>query len=242
VPPGEFIPLAERSGLMGPLGDWVLEEGCRQLAVWAQDPRAADLVLAINISAVQIERPDFVEQVLVCVERAGVDPSKLKLELTESVLARDLNDVADKLRRLKERGIGCSLDDFGTGYSSLRYLQRLPLDQLKIDRSFVGNLLNTPSDAAIARTMIELGRSLNLQVIAEGVETDEQRRALLSMGCSRYQGFLFARPLDADQFLAFVHDAPASGVGTALVSKQAACGPCGPAIGPGLSVAATAEA
>jgi EAL domain-containing protein (putative c-di-GMP-specific phosphodiesterase class I) len=209
VPPVEFIPVAERCGLMGALGDWVLAEGCRQLAVWATDARTAQLTLAINVSAAQFQQSDFVQRVLATITGAGVAPTLVKLELTESMLARDIDDIAAKMQALKAHGIGFSLDDFGTGFSSLSYLRRLPLDQLKIDRSFVNNMLASPSDAAIARTVVDLGRSLGLQVIAEGVETDAQRRALVDIGCHTYQGYFFGRPMDDSQFLAFVRG-PAS--------------------------------
>jgi EAL domain-containing protein (putative c-di-GMP-specific phosphodiesterase class I) len=204
VSPAEFIPVAERSGLMLGIGDWVLAEGCRQLAAWAGDPRTAELTLAINVSAVQFQQSDFVERVLSTMGAAGVDPHRLKLELTETMLARDIDDIVARMQSLKARGVGFSLDDFGTGFSSLSYLRRLPLDQLKIDRSFVGNMLDSSRDAAIARAVVDLGRSLDLHVIAEGVETDAQRRALRAVGCRTYQGFLFARPMEAGQFVAFV--------------------------------------
>jgi EAL domain-containing protein (putative c-di-GMP-specific phosphodiesterase class I) len=209
VPPVEFIPVAERCGLMGALGDWVLAEGCRQLAMWATDTRTAHLTLAINVSAAQFQQPDFVQRVLATIAGAGVAPTLVKLELTESMLARDIDDIAAKMQALKAHGIGFSLDDFGTGFSSLSYQRRLPLDQLKIDRSFVNNMLASPSDAAIARTVVDLGRSLGLQVIAEGVETDAQRRALADIGCHTYQGNFFGRPMDDSQFLEFVRG-PAS--------------------------------
>ena len=197
VGPGEFIPVAERHGLMGALGGWVLAEGCRQLAAWAHDPRTAHLSLAVNVSAAQFEQPDFVDRVLASLARSGADPRRLKLELTESLLARDIDGVVLKMQALKTHGIAFSLDDFGTGYSSLGYLRRLPLDQLKIDRSFVAQMRSSASDAAIVRTVVELGRSLGLDVIAEGVETEDQRQALHTLGCAAYQGFLFARPMAA---------------------------------------------
>jgi EAL domain-containing protein (putative c-di-GMP-specific phosphodiesterase class I) len=200
VPPGEFIPLAERCGLMEPLGDWVLRTACAQLATWQQRPESAKLALSVNVSAVQFAQPDFVARVLGRVEQSGIDPSRLKLELTESMLAEDVDDIIAKMKALKTRGIGFSLDDFGTGFSSLNYLRRLPLDQLKIDQSFVRNMLQSDSDAAIAQTVVTLGRSLGLAVIAEGVETPEQRQALAAIGCSTYQGYLFGRPVPIADF------------------------------------------
>lgn len=213
VPPGQFIPLAEQCGLMVPLGDWVLRTACAQLAAWKQDPRTAHLMLAVNVSAMQIAQPDFVPRVLGRVEDAGIDPKRLKLELTESILANDLEDIIAKMTALKQRGIGFSLDDFGTGFSSLRYLQRLPLDQLKIDQSFVRNMLGSSNDAAIAQTVITLGRSLGLSVIAEGVETPAQRQFLTGLGCDAYQGYLFGRPMPAPDFEAVLAQASVRCVG-----------------------------
>jgi EAL domain-containing protein (putative c-di-GMP-specific phosphodiesterase class I) len=204
VPPGEFIPLAERCGLMAPIGDWVLRTACCQLALWSRDPLTRDLVLAVNVSASQFTQDDFVARVLAALESARAPASRLKLELTESMLAHDLDDVIAKMTQLKERGIQFSLDDFGTGFSSLTYLRRLPLDQLKIDQSFVHAMLDSANDAAIAKAVIELGRSLGLDVIAEGVETVAQWDALAELGCERYQGYLFSRPLPVDEFTAFV--------------------------------------
>jgi len=204
VPPGDFIPLAEQTGLILPLGDWVLKQACTQLAIWAQQPGMAHLKLAVNVSARQFRQPDFVAQVLSIVERCGVEPSRLKLELTESMLVNDIDDVIAKMQQLKARGVGFSLDDFGTGYSSLSYLKRLPLDQLKIDRAFVNDLLSNAHDAAIAQTVISLGQNLGLEVIAEGVETEGQRGFLFSIGCHAFQGFLFSKPLPLLDFDAFV--------------------------------------
>ncbi len=195
VSPAEFIPAAEESGLILPLGHWVLETAGTQLATWAARAEMAHLTLAVNISARQFRHPDFVDQVLAVLDRTGADPQKLKLELTESLLLDDVEDVIAKMTALKAHGVGFSLDDFGTGYSSLSYLKRLPLDQLKIDRSFVRDVLTDPNDAAIARTIVALGQSLGLSVIAEGVETEEQRDFLASHGCLAYQGYLFGRPL-----------------------------------------------
>jgi diguanylate cyclase (GGDEF)-like protein/PAS domain S-box-containing protein len=194
VPPGEFIPLAEDTGLILPLGHWVLETACAQLLAWADQPRLAHLTLAVNLSARQFRHPDFVQQVLAVIEQTGVDPNKLKLEITESLLLHDVEDVIAKMVALQAHGVGFSLDDFGTGYSSLSYLKRLPLDQLKIDQSFVRDVLADPNDAAIARTIVALAKSLGLSVIAEGVETEAQRDFLASEGCHAYQGYLFGRP------------------------------------------------
>lgn len=204
VPPGEFIPLAEETGLILPIGRWVLETACHQLAAWAADPRRAHLVIAVNVSARQFHQTDFVSQVLDVLEATGANPSRLKLELTESMLVADVEGVIAKMRALKGRGVGFSLDDFGTGYSSLAYLKRLPLDQLKIDQGFVRDILVDPDDAAIAKMVIALADSLGLKVIAEGVETLAQREFLARIGCINYQGYLINRPLPLDAFEEFL--------------------------------------
>ena len=200
VSPVEFIPLAEESGLILPIGHWVLETACRQLASWARRPETAHLNLAVNVSARQFRQEDFVDQVLGLLAQTGADPHRLKLELTESHLLEDIEGIIARMVELQAHGVGFSLDDFGTGYSSLSYLKRLPLDQLKIDRSFVQDVLSNPNDAAIVRTVVALGQTLGLAVIAEGVETAEQRDFLASAGCHAYQGYLFGRPLPLDAF------------------------------------------
>ncbi len=171
VSPGEFIPLAEDSGLILPLGNWVLETACTQLALWARDTLTQDLTLAVNVSARQFKQPDFVEYVLDLITYTGVNPKRLKLELTESLLVNDIEETTLKMTTLKANGVGFSLDDFGTGLLVAVYLKRLPLDQLKIDQSFVRDLMTDPNDAAIALAVITLGHALGLAVIAEGVET-----------------------------------------------------------------------
>ncbi|MCV2422303.1 EAL domain-containing protein [Paucibacter sp. DJ4R-1] len=201
VAPVQFIAVAEESALILPLGEWVLGAACHQLRAWAAQPATADWSLAVNVSARQFAQADFVASVLDALQRSGADPARLKLELTESMLVGDVDDVVAKMRALKDRGVGFALDDFGTGYSSLSYLKRLPLDQLKIDRSFVADLLTDSHDAAIARTILALGESLGLQVVAEGVETAGQHQQLLALGCQAFQGYWFGRPLPADQLL-----------------------------------------
>jgi diguanylate cyclase (GGDEF)-like protein/PAS domain S-box-containing protein len=196
VSPAEFIPLAEETGLILALGQWVLETACMQLAAWAACPRAAHLDVAVNVSARQFRHPDFFDQVVAALARTGANPHRLKLELTESVMVENVEDTIEKMTALKARGIGFSLDDFGTGYSSLSYLKRLPLDMLKIDRSFVSDGLSNANEAAIAKTIIALGQSLGLAVIAEGVETLEQKDFLARNGCHAYQGYLFGRPME----------------------------------------------
>ena len=206
VSPAEFIPLAEETGLILPLGDWVLETACTQLAVWATQPPIAHFTLAVNVSALQFKQPDFVERVLAVLGSTGANPHRLKLELTESMLADNVQDIIEKMFMLKARGVGFSLDDFGTGYSSLSYLKRLPLDQLKIDQSFVRDVMVDANDAAIAKTVVALAQSLGLGVIAEGVETEAQKDFLASSGCHAYQGYFFSRPLPLDDFESFAQD------------------------------------
>ncbi|MDO9198994.1 EAL domain-containing protein [Rhodoferax sp.] len=207
VSPAEFIPLAEETGLILPLGRWVLESACTQLALWATRADMAHLTVSVNVSPRQFHQRDLVEEVLATLERTGANPHRLKLELTESLLVSNIEDVIGKMHALKGKGVGFSLDDFGTGYSSLSYLKRLPLDQLKIDQGFVRDILIDPNDAAIARMVVALANSLGLTVIAEGVETAAQRDFLASQGCHAYQGYLFSRPLPLDEFEAFARRA-----------------------------------
>lgn len=200
VSPAEFIPLAEETGLILPLGLWVMETACNQLAIWANQADMAHLTLAVNVSAHQFRQPDFVAQVLAVLRNTGANPYRLKLELTESLLVKNVEDVIVKMAALKACGVSFSLDDFGTGYSSLTYLKRLPLDQLKIDQSFVRDILDNPNDAAIAKTIVALAQSLGLEVIAEGVETMAQRDFLAISGCHAYQGYFFSRPVQVADF------------------------------------------
>lgn len=204
VSPAEFVPLAEETGLILPLGSWVLETACIQLAIWANDPELAHLTLAVNVSARQFHQDDFVDQVLDVIERTNANPRRLKLELTEGMLVSNVEDVIAKILAIKEHGVDFSLDDFGTGFSSLGYLKRLPLDQLKIDQSFVRDILLDPHDAAISKMVIVLAENLGLSVIAEGVETQEQRDFLASQGCLAYQGYFFSRPLPLLEFEEFI--------------------------------------
>jgi diguanylate cyclase (GGDEF)-like protein len=198
--PGAFIPLAEETGLILPLGDWVLESACRQIAAWANRERTEHLTVAVNISARQLRESDFVSRVMAALDRTGANPARLKLELTESMLVDDIESVIAKMTEIKVMGIGFSLDDFGTGYSSLSYLKRLPLDQLKIDRSFVRDIVEDLSSRAIAQSVISLGQVMNRKVIAEGVETEDQLECLTSLGCDAFQGFLFGSPLPIEDF------------------------------------------
>jgi diguanylate cyclase (GGDEF)-like protein/PAS domain S-box-containing protein len=198
--PGEFIALAEETALILPLGDWALETACAQIAAWANRADAAHISIAVNISARQFRQPGFVDKVLAALDRTGANPKNLKLELTESMLVENIDDIIAKMTELRSHGLGFSLDDFGTGYSSLAYLKRLPLDQLKIDSSFVRDILLDVGSRAIAQSVISLGRALGLSVIAECVETEEQRSYLSHLGCHAFQGYLFSRPLPLDEF------------------------------------------
>jgi diguanylate cyclase (GGDEF)-like protein/PAS domain S-box-containing protein len=206
VPPADFIPLAEETGLILPLGLWVLETACQQLVQWAGQTELAHLTMAVNVSALQFHQGDFAEQVLAVLARTGARADRLKLELTESLLVSNVDDVVAKMKVLKAHGVGFSLDDFGTGYSSLSYLKRLPLDQLKIDQGFVHNLLVDADDAAIAKMIIALADSLGLEVIAEGVETELQLDYLSALGCHRFQGYLFSQALPAVAFERYVRN------------------------------------
>ena len=200
VLPSNFVPLAEETGLILMLGLWVLETACAQLARWAQLPELAHLSLAVNVSALQFHRPNFVEQVQCALAGSGANPHRLKLELTESLLVDDVDKVMEKMFMLKARGVCFSLDDFGTGYSSLTYLKKLPLDQLKIDRSFVKDILINPQDASITHTIITLAQNLGIGVLAEGVEVEAQRLFLANAGCHAYQGYLFSEAVPLGAF------------------------------------------
>ncbi|MDP4030261.1 MAG: EAL domain-containing protein [Gallionella sp.] len=200
VSPAEFIPLAEESGLILPLGHWVMATACQQLADWAVRPETAHLTVAVNVSAKQFHLPTFVEEVLSLVAYFQVNPAKLKLEITESLMVENVDDIILKMTALKNRGINFSLDDFGTGYSSLSYLKRLPLYQLKIDQSFVRDVLINPNGSAITKMIIALAQGMDLAVIAEGVETEAQRAFLELNGCHAFQGYLFSRPVPVKEF------------------------------------------
>lgn len=208
VAPNDFIPLAEQTGLILPIGGWVINAGCKQLTAWAKNPHFAHLTLAVNVSAQQFLQADFLNQTILAAQ--GLGANKLKLELTESCLAKDIDSIINKMGILKAAGIGFALDDFGTGYSSLNYLKRMPLDVLKIDKSFVKDVLTDANDAAIATTISTLGNSLGLKVVAEGVETNAQRQFLIETGCFSFQGYLFSPPLpilDFESYLVATSDA-----------------------------------
>ena len=205
VSPARFIPLAEETGLVLPLGRWVLHTACSLLAAWQAVPALAHLTMAVNVSSRQFRDAGFVADVARVLAITGAPPARLKLELTESLLVEDMAATIATMEALRAHGVRFSLDDFGTGYSSLAYLKRMPLEQLKIDQSFVRDLLTDPNDAAIVKTIIGLAASLGLEVIAEGVETDEQRDWLHGVGCMAYQGYFFSRPLPADQLERLLH-------------------------------------
>ena len=206
VSPSAFIPLAEETGLILPLGAWVLETACRQVAQWSKAPKTRDLTLAVKVSAQQFRQQDIVAQVLNVLNDTGVRAAKLKLELNESLLIADIEDIIAKTTALSEQGVGISLADLGTGYSSLSHLKRLSLDQLRIDQSFVRGLLTNSNDAAVTKSIFALAQSLDLRVSAEGVETQEQRDALAAHGCHVYQGYFFSQPLQVREFEQLLSD------------------------------------
>jgi diguanylate cyclase (GGDEF)-like protein/PAS domain S-box-containing protein len=200
VKPADFVPLAEETGLIFQLGIWVLETACTQLASWANRKEGAHLTIAVNVSAREFRQPKFVDHVLAAIDRTGANPNNLKIELSENMFAENAEEVIAKMNQLKSRGIRFSLEDFGTGYSSMTYLKRLPLDQIKIDRAFVGEILRDPISGAVAQAIISFGKAMGLSVIAEGVETEEQRAFLAKLGCHSFQGFLFCPPLPLGEF------------------------------------------
>jgi diguanylate cyclase (GGDEF)-like protein len=200
VSPVKFIPLAEENGLILPIGQWVLETVCHQIKAWETNPITGDLQLAVNVSAGQFHQPDFVAQVSELLKQTAIIPSRLKLELTESMVLDDITDTIAKMHELKQLGVRFSMDDFGTGYSSLAYLTQLPLDQLKIDQSFVRNIGTKSTDAVIVQTIVGMANNLGMEVIAEGVETQEQRDFLAKVGCLFYQGYLFGKPVPLEEF------------------------------------------
>ena len=205
IPPFEFIPAAEECGLILPIGEWVIESACAQLHKWQQQPQTQNLSISINVSAKQFNQPNFVDEIKCAVEKHAINGSLLNIELTESVLLNDIEETVITMNALQKIGIHFELDDFGTGYSSLQYLKKLPLHQLKIDQSFVYDITTNSSDRAIVSTIIAMAKTLNLEVIAEGVETEEHRQLLLKEGCKNYQGYLFSKPLPISEFEAFLN-------------------------------------
>ncbi|MGZ8181346.1 MAG: putative bifunctional diguanylate cyclase/phosphodiesterase [Methylobacter sp.] len=200
VSPADFIPLAEETGLILPIGLWVLETACAQIKIWEDSGHTQHLQLAVNVSVRQFRQPDFVEEVSQVLRRSAINPHKLKLELTENLMLDDIDDTIVKMNTLREIGVCFSMDDFGTGYSSLSYLTQLPLDQLKIDQSFVRNIGVKPTDAVIVQTIIGMAKNLGMEVIAEGVETQAQRAFLEQHGCPVCQGYLFGKPVLLAEF------------------------------------------
>ena len=198
--PDQFIPIAEESGLIVPIGEWVLRSACEQLKVWASNPATENLLLSVNVSPRQFRQPDFVAVVGKVLAQTGVNPERLKLELTESLVLHNIVDTVDKMTALNQHGIYFSMDDFGTGYSSLARLTKLPIQQLKIDRSFVNNIVGSHLDAVIVQTIIGMANNLGVAVIAEGVETEEQRACLERFGCLSYQGYLYGKPVPLHEF------------------------------------------
>ena len=201
VSPGDFVPLAEETGLIFPLGNWVLETACLQMAAWASRPEGQHLSVAVNVSGREFRQPKFVEQVLAALDRTGANPERLKIELSESMFGENVEEVIAKMNKLKAHGVRFSLEDFGTGYAAITYLKRLPLDQIKIDRAFVADILKDPISGAVAQAIVSFARAMGLSVIAEGVETEEQRAFLAKLGCHSFQGYLFSHPLPLGEFL-----------------------------------------
>jgi diguanylate cyclase (GGDEF)-like protein/PAS domain S-box-containing protein len=198
--PGQFIPLAEETGMILPIGDWVIEQACAQLRLWEMDPVMRKIKLSVNVSARQLSQPYFVEQVIDAIEKTGIRASQLKLELTESFILHDVDEAIEKIQELRHIGVRFAMDDFGTGYSSLAYLTRLPLEQLKIDQSFVRDIARDKNSKVMVRTIINIASNFGLEVVAEGVETDEQLAFLRQYGCHKFQGYLFGKPVSLTEF------------------------------------------
>jgi len=204
VSPLQFIPLAEETGLIIPIGMWVLQTACAQLAAWQHDVLTRDLTLAVNVSAKQFHEVEFVAKVQKVLLDSGANPSLLKLELTESSMLDNIEKTILKMRDIQKLGVNFSMDDFGTGYSSLQYLKRLPLSQIKIDQSFVRDIVSDPNDASIVQTIIAMTLTLGLSVIAEGVENEDQCQFLELRGCQAFQGYLFSKPIPLHAFMEFI--------------------------------------
>jgi EAL domain-containing protein (putative c-di-GMP-specific phosphodiesterase class I) len=204
IAPIEFIPIAEETELILLLGKWVIETACMQLKAWQKDSLARDLILSVNVSAKQFRQADFASLVESLMTRYSIGPDLLTLELTEGIVLENIEDTIATMNALKKAGVRLSLDDFGTGYSSLQYLKQLPISQVKIDRSFVRDIAVNKSDEAIVKTIITLAANLDLNVVAEGVEREDQKQFLLNNGCKGYQGYLFGEPLPIDRFMALL--------------------------------------
>jgi EAL domain-containing protein (putative c-di-GMP-specific phosphodiesterase class I) len=205
VSPGEFIPLAEDTGLIVPIGEWALLEACRQVAYW-RDLSPSPLYVAVNVSTIQFGQTNLLESVTAALKEYSLPPGLLKLEITESVLLQDSEITNEVIQRITDMGVGFSIDDFGTGYSSLSYLRRYPFETLKIDRSFVSSVTENQSDADLVTSIVAMAASLNLKVVAEGIETDEQFAFVKKAGCDIAQGFGLGRPMPARAFSLFVEE------------------------------------
>lgn len=198
--PSQFIQIAEQNGLIMPIGDWVIQAVCEQLSTWQNNPFMQSLSVSVNVSAKQLQNYDLVEKIRLVIQKNGIDPALLKLEITESMALHDVEHTINTLLQLKALGVGLSMDDFGTGHSSLGQLKRLPLDQLKIDQSFVRDLAIDNNDKSIVQTILAMAQSMSLEVIAEGVETEAQLAILQTLGCRFYQGYLFGKPISLAAF------------------------------------------
>jgi diguanylate cyclase (GGDEF)-like protein len=205
IAPSRFIPVAEETGVIHALGEWVMAEACRTIAAWNRE-LGLDLTVSVNMSGRQFGQANATSRIQACLDQIPMPPSWLKVEITESSLMKHLSRPQEILGRLREMGVSLSVDDFGTGYSSLAYLQRLPLDYLKIDRSFVRDLSTNSESEAIVQAIVQLGHTLGMRIIAEGVETQEHLHRLQELGCDLYQGYYFARPLPVDAALEFIHE------------------------------------
>lgn len=203
--PDKFISIAEKTGLIIPITTWVIKNACMQLNIWQKELKSSHWIIAINISAKEFSQDDFVDIVKKYIHMYEIKANRLKLELTESILVKDIDLVISKMTKLREIGVQISLDDFGTGYSSLQYLRNLPLNQVKIDRVFVNNILNNKNDVAIVKSILLLAESLNLEVVAEGVETKEHYEFLIKLGCKLFQGFYLAKPSKIEDIDALVN-------------------------------------
>jgi EAL domain-containing protein (putative c-di-GMP-specific phosphodiesterase class I) len=200
IPPTQFIPLAEQTKLILPIGRWVLETTCATLKQWEEHPLLSMMTLAVNISPVQFHRSDFVGEVKSIISVSGADPKRLELELTENLVLEDVDEAIRKMTELKAMGVRFSMDDFGTGYSSLQYIKKLPIDKLKIDQSFVRDILTDPGDAMMVQTIVSMASNFGYEVIAEGVEDEAQIRPLIERGCEMFQGYFYSRPLPLGDF------------------------------------------
>ncbi|MGZ9001847.1 MAG: putative bifunctional diguanylate cyclase/phosphodiesterase, partial [Methylophilus sp.] len=195
ISPLEFIPIAEETGMILPIGDWVITKACEQIKAWEGATNTNRIRISVNVSALQFNQPDFVEKVIAATKSIGCNPNLLRLEITESTVLENLELIIEKMLALKKAGISFALDDFGTGQSSLSVIKRLPLDELKIDRSFISDISHESNDTFMVQTIISIAKNLGLEVIAEGVEMDDQQRLLKKYGCNNFQGFLYGKPV-----------------------------------------------